>query len=89
MPVLKSTVILIWGFPLVKNYHSGNNGMLNEPPKRERTNVKQNERIINRLKNEINPMYSLAIKNIAYVNYMLDEAEMRLRKHELERSGNN
>ena len=28
--MLKSTVILIWGFPLVKNYHSGNNGMLNE-----------------------------------------------------------
>lgn len=38
---------------------------------------------------EINPLYARAAKNIAYAGYMLDEAEMRLRKHELERSGNN
>ena len=38
---------------------------------------------------EINPLYACAAKNIAYAGYMLDEAEMRLRKHELERSGNN
>lgn len=30
---------------------------------------------------EINPFYSLAVKNIAYVNYMLDEAEMRLKDY--------
>ena len=35
---------------------------------------------------EINPLYSLAVKNIAYVNYMLDEAEMRLLEHEFNRS---
>ena len=38
---------------------------------------------------EINPLYARAAKNMAYAGYMLDEAEMRLRKHELERSGNN
>ena len=35
---------------------------------------------------EINPLYSLAVKNIAYVNYKLDEAEMRLLEHGFNRS---
>ena len=30
---------------------------------------------------DIDPLYTLAVKNIAYANYMLDEAEMRLKDY--------